>query len=446
MWELGLPVLLSLIGPILVLLLAGLATPPPNDARWLRSTETAVAATTWFVVVCELAFLSGVPLWSRQCRTRPLTLTQSFRRGLRIAQVLIAVIIPVQGAALAGALYLADPTELWFWGIFTSAGGVIGTVVLLTSGLHERPGVYLTLRAARVFPEQHPRLAQVLKEATESVGALLPVILVGLRAESFSTTSTVFCPDGEFREGVLYLSLPSSAILSITEFRALAGEALMRLQAELQEARSEFHSTSIAAEDAVNGIDDTMRQWSWWPKFAFPIQLYPFWLILVVAIRFPMYFGSQLLKYYLREFWTSRWKADSFQAAKEHSASADEVGAIQAISARVKEAAMSLGFRTLDPNGKALHPLGEIAKRINQEHPNLMLEDHDPEYGNRDTAWQYLQSRCALSGASLEWCKRIALEVNPEPAAQSLFEDPEGLQARLVELANEPFVRVKRTE
>src|SRR5207302_2231287 len=104
--------------------------------------------------------------------------------------------------------------------------------------------------------------------------------------------------------GVLCLSLPTSSILSIAEFRALAGEALLRLQADLREGRAQFLSTTEAAKDVLTGLDYTMQQWSWVPKVWHP-ALVVLWILLVVAMRFPLYVGKELLTYYLKEFWFS---------------------------------------------------------------------------------------------------------------------------------------------
>src|SRR4051812_10164599 len=129
--------------------------------------------------------------------------SKALRSGLYVASALIAIILPLQGLLLALALYVADPEELWFWGIFTSGGAIFGAIVLLRSGLRQQPGVYLTLRAARIQLDQHPKLAAVLQEIAETIGAPLPpYILVGLQPELLWTTGTVFCPDGELEGGV----------------------------------------------------------------------------------------------------------------------------------------------------------------------------------------------------------------------------------------------------
>ena len=352
---------------------------------------------------------------------------------------MIAIVLPLQGALLAVALYIADSTELWFWGIFTSAGAVIGTIVLLTSGLHDQPGVYLTLRAEHIQLDQHPKLSRLPNRAP-----LPRAILVGLQARLFSTTRTVFCPDGELEGGVLCLSLPASFVLSVAEFRALVGEALLRLQKDLSEGRAELLSSTEAANGVLSGIDDTMQQWSWWPRFGFHPAVLVFWFVLIASMRLPLYLGKELLTYYLTEFWTSRHAADLFHSVEAHDMAADDVGTIQVISALVKEAALNVGSWRADAQDAALRALGEILTRVLQDHPKLKFDRILAAYDSPATAWRYLQYRCSLSGVNLEWCRQIALEVSPEPSAASLFENAAAFQARLEELWESPFVRVRR--
>jgi hypothetical protein len=267
---------------------------------------------------------------------------------------------------------------------------------------------------------------------------------VGLQPELFWTIGTVFCPD-ELEGGVLCLSLPTSSILSLAEFRALTGEALLGLQAGLAERRTQLLSTTEAAKDALSDLDDTMKQWSWRPGFVFHPAILGFWFILVASMRFPLLVGKELLTYYLKEFWISRQMADVVQSVSAHRSSTEDVGAVPVISALVKEAAVSLGLLfKLYSEAEALHALGEVAKRAAQEHPELRFERRASAYRDPVSAWRYLQFRCSLSGVSLEWCRQMALDVSPEPSAASVFENAGALQARLFELVDSPFVHVKR--
>jgi len=445
-WKLPLLLLLYPGAAWLLVNMSGADTSPSNPPRD-ESLIALLNEAVYLVIVISFLFLAAVPLWSSHYRKRPLMLTAAFRRGLHITSALVAVILPVQGLllALGLALYDADPSEFWLWGIFTAGGAIMGTVVLLNSGLHNQPGVYLTLRATRIQLDQHSKLAVELQEIAEATTVPLPShVLLGLQPELFWTTATVFCPDGELEGGVLCLSLPTSSILSIAEFRALTAEALHGLQAGLREGRTQFLSTTEAAKDVLTDLNQTMHQWSWRPRLGFHPALVVFWFAIVAAMRFPLYVGKELLTYYLKEFWTSRKTVDLSHSVAAHFSSTEDVGSIPVITALIKEAAVSLRLFTLNSKGDPLHPLGEIARWVVQEHPELRFENRASSYHDPVSAWQYLEFRCGLSGVSLEWCRQMALEVSPEPSAVSLLEGVAGLEARLVDLAKSPFVHVRR--
>jgi hypothetical protein len=187
-----------------------------------------------------------------------------------------------------------------------------------------------------------------------------------------------------------------------------------------------------------------MHEWSWQPRLGFHPALVVFWVGLVALIRFPLYVGKELLTYYLKQFWITRRKVDLFHSVAAHISSTEDVGTIPVISALIKEAAVSLRSFTLNSRANPFHPLGEIAKRVVQEHPELRFENRASSYHDPVSAWQYLQFRCGLSGVSLEWCRKMAMEVSPELPSAALFEGAAALEARLVELVVSPFVHVRR--
>ena len=424
---------------LVLLFYPGLAWLLTNTSRE-QPLVMPVNIASYVVAAISMFFMAAVPVWAARYRQRPHELNLAFRRGLRISKVLIAAILPVEGVLVALGLYITDPEELWFWGIFTTIGCIAATLVLLESGPQKQPGVYVTLRALAIQLENHPRLEEVLLELQEVLGVPLPLhILVGLQPELIWTTGTVFTPGGELTGGVLCVSLPASSILSIPEFRALAGEAMLGLAASRTDDRDEFVSTSEAAKDFLAGLDDSMRQWR--PK----LILHPFvlllWLAFIATMRFPLYAGKEWLTYYVKEFWISRRLLDAKHSVEAHFSSADNVGTVQVITARIKEAAIGLGYSyRLHAENAPLHALGEVTKRLAQEHPALKIERRASWYGDPVTAWQYLQFRCTLSGVNLEWCLQLAAEVSPDPPAASLFQNRPELDAKVLELATRPFV------
>jgi hypothetical protein len=395
------------------------------------------------IVGLSYAFLLAVPLWSTRYRKHPQKLPKAFRRGLYMTSALLVVILPLQGILLALALYLADPAELWFWGIFVAAGSLAGTVVLVNSDLNSTPGIYLTLRARRLDLKDHPKLSAMLSEISEALQVPLPPhSLVGLQPELLATIGTVFCPAGELEGGTLCFSLPTSSVVSVSEFRSLTGEALLALHAGLNERRKDFLSSSEGAADVLRSLDESRREWSWFPKWGIHPFLVVVRLVAVAAMRFPLYLGREWITFFVNEFWVARKAADADRSLCAHRVSTAEAGAINAISALIKEAAVSLGpCFDLSEKDQPWQGLGEVAERVSQEHPELLFDLRAASrWTDPATAWNYLQFRCNLSTVSLEWCRRIALDVNPYDPALLLFENAASLEATLIEAAREPFV------
>ena len=187
--------------PILLLLYPGFAwllsslngeladgPPPPGLgvlAEWVRIGVYAVVGLGFL-------FLLAVPLWSARYRKQVQNLPAAFRRGLYVTSALLWIILPVQGLLLALALYVADPNELWFWGIFVAGGSFAAILILRQSELSATPDIYMTLWASRLQVKDHPKLDAMMRELGEAFGIPQPRhILVGLQPELMTTIGTV---------------------------------------------------------------------------------------------------------------------------------------------------------------------------------------------------------------------------------------------------------------
>jgi hypothetical protein len=324
-----------------------------------------------------------------------------------------------------------------------AGGAIVGTFILFHSGIGERPGIYLTLRAIPLQLQDHPQLDIVVRQLAGQLNVPLPRhILLGLQPALLAISGTVFCPDGELDGGVLCLSLPACSVLSISEFRALLGEALLTIHTSLADARKDFLSTTEGARDVVTNLSESMKEWSWLPKWGLHPFLVVVRLVAVAALKFPLYLGKEWIIFYVREFLAVRNHADLWLKFEAQRFAAADVGAVQALSALIKEAALSIDGRFIvSSEGKPLHALGEVALQAAQQHPGLRVERRVVSpWLDQFSAWRYLQMRCSFSGISLEWCRRMALDVNPQPNARSLFENPGNLEEKLMKLAVEPFV------
>jgi hypothetical protein len=418
---------------------------PGEESRSQLSEEWALPLTfaCYALTAVGFIYLVAVPVWASQLRRRGPADPRAFRTGLRVATAMIAVLLPAHGVLLALALTAWDARELWFWGVFSAAGAIFGMFMLLHTDTQKEPGIYLTLRALKIDLAAHPRLQSQITELSEALGVSLPRhILAGRQPNIFATVGTVFCPAGELEGGVLCLSLPICAVLNLAEFRSLTGEAMLNLDTWLREGRKELLSATEGAQDVLRHLDESMREWSWLPKRFFHPYVVAFRLVAVAAMRLPMYIGREWLAYYLREFWASSSEDQLRQHIRTHELSAGENGAVQAISAQIKEAALSLGlrFRLANPDGTT-HPLGEVLAQMVKEHPELRFDPiEESPWRDPASAWQYLRFRCELSRVSPDWCRQMAMDVAPDPSALSLFEDVPGMETRLQQLAEQPMM------
>jgi hypothetical protein len=248
---------------LLAIYSSSISQPGPLDAFAAR-----LMAAVYVVVGIDFSFLIAVPLCSARYRNHPHKHAKAFRSGFYTAAILLGTILPVHGILVALSLYVVDPEELWFWGIFSAGGSVCATFVLLMSGIFKTPRIYVTLRALPIRLEEHPKLEELLLDLSKIHGVALPAhILVGLQPDLLTAAGTVFCPEGRLDGGAICFSSPTCSVLSSAEFRSLTGEALVELQSSVNEKREELLSTTQTARDVLKDLDESMREWSWFPKW-----------------------------------------------------------------------------------------------------------------------------------------------------------------------------------
>lgn len=110
--------LLLLTYPVFALLLATNSSASYSLSNPSSGLIVLLTTAVYVVVGFGFGFLLLVLIWARRYRKRPQDLAAAFRRGLYVTFALLAFLLPAQGAVLALALYVADPQELWVWGIF----------------------------------------------------------------------------------------------------------------------------------------------------------------------------------------------------------------------------------------------------------------------------------------------------------------------------------------
>jgi hypothetical protein len=266
-------------------------------------------------------------------------------------------------------------------------------------------------------------------------------VLIGLRTDFSSITNNVLCPDGELEGGALYLSLPTSRILTVLEFEALAAHALLILHAGLSQRQKEFLATLEQADELYRLVEDNSDEWSILEWGIHPAMLFV-GLVVIASLRLPMAIAKEWVAFFIREFCNVRAALIQQQILEADASIADRFGGARFGCALTKEATVCLAVQfPLLQEGRVMHRFGEIAVRLGEEHVDLTFEPARPcAWGSPQAAWQGLNFRCSLLGASLDWCHRMALDVNPQPCAWSLFEGVAELHEKLVQAANSPLL------
>src|SRR5271166_2734295 len=190
--------LLLLVYPVFSWLLIAAAPPIERLPELAQDLIDPVTLAIYTLMGIGLGYCIAVPLWASRYRRRPALLPRALRRGLYGTFAFIALLLPAQALVLGLSLHIFDSEELWVWSLFVMGGSIAATVVLLRSGLRDKPGVYATLRVKRLELSEHPRLAKTMHDLSEALDAPIPRnLVVGLQPETVGLAGTVFCPDGE---------------------------------------------------------------------------------------------------------------------------------------------------------------------------------------------------------------------------------------------------------
>jgi len=439
--------LLLLVYPVFAWLLIVTAPPMEGLPEFAQELIEPLTMTIYTLMGIGLGYCIAVPLWASRYRRRPALLPRALKRGLYATFAFIALLLPAQALVLAFSIHISGSQELWIWSLFVLGGSIAATVILLRSGLRDKPGIYATLRVKRLELSEHPRLAQTMQDLSEALQAPLPRhIVAGLQPETLTVAGTVFCPDGELEGGVLCLSLPLARITSMAEFSAVVGENMLALHASGNEARLDLQSNVEQARQVVSNLQASLDHWRWFPKYF----LHPYFIALrfvpVAAMKFHLYLGKEIVVFLVNQFLESRSYADGMLMMTAHQLSSAHAGRVEVLTGLMKEASLSLGahFALWNENG-SLHPLGDVEHKIREQYTSFTVDVSQPsQWRHPVLAWKHLELRCQLSRLSLQWCLQMAKDVAPAPSALSLFENVAELENQLLEILDKPFVMAKQ--
>ena len=419
----------------LILLQAGSA--PDEMHKWINVLEELLAV----VVAAGLLYPIAVSVMAHRLRHDVVKMMAVFRPGLYVAAGLGAVVVFSESAILAAALLVSGGEDCALLAGAFALGGFVGLAILvLSTGDRRVDGTPLS-RSLLLSLDEHPSLRECLVSVCAELNISLPDnILVGWQPEFFATAGTVTCMDGETKGSVLHLPVSTCRILHRREFEARLAAELAALQRESGEAQSEFRERltgAIAtAEDVRNAKDD----WNWLPRHFFHPTLVALRFGLIVLIRMCIVLGAEWFAFFVEAFHKAHSESRFLEHVKAVRAATELYGAQWFVAGLEKEAALSLcaEYRLVRDDGTAAHPLGEILRRLPAE---FRLQPKRPSsWRHPVAAWEGLRSRCEALGVSLDWCHQLALDVQPEPSAASLFADLPALDLQIVNANRKPFL------
>ena len=427
MRQLKLPCLLLIQPAITLLILQDAATEPSERNEWIGALQEMVAA----VVGVGLLYPIVVSFVADRLRNDARKMLAIFRPGVYVAAGLGAVVIFAESAILAAAVIVSGGEDGCFVAAAIALGGGLGLAILLQSSIGRRLNAIGQSYSVLLDLNEHPALRECLVRLCAGLEVGLPKnILAGTEPEFFATPEAIACWDGEVEGGVLYLPLPTCRLLNQSEFEARVAIGLMTLRSEIGDVRLELRERMAGAVAAADDVNTAKNDWNWFSLRTW----HPVWVVVrlgfIALIRTCIVLGAEWFGFFVQAFQKAEAEtamAGYIQAAR---ASAGLCGAQWYVAGLEKEATLSLcsQYRLVEEE-KATHRLGEVLMRITT--PVRFRPRRPSPWLNPLAAWNILRSRCDFFGLSMDWCHTLALDVQPEPSAVSLFSNLAALESRL---------------
>jgi Zn-dependent protease with chaperone function len=180
------------------------------------------------ISILTLVLTVAVTRYAGTDRTRIAT---SFRPALLALELLLVVLILLEGALAVGAGYLL---EIGFFGSYhpvvlfgIGLAAVLAAWGVLRAMLSIGRGVTVDIAGIAVEPAEQPRLTEFAREVARDVGTQPPdVVTVGLDPTYFVIEGDARMLNGLRRGRLLFLSLPLSRVLTRNELRAVLGHEM----------------------------------------------------------------------------------------------------------------------------------------------------------------------------------------------------------------------------
>jgi Zn-dependent protease with chaperone function len=202
-----------------------------DDVCSAFSNVRKIQALALWAGVASLLFPLLVMLAGAVCKTNRNLLLHIFAPGLYISNLVVSVLVLVQGTVLTGTIYYGEPALLGrihyiyilLFGFSALAGAFY--IIRATFGLVKRAKALVVGHSLKVG--EYPQLWQFVNGLAKTTGTEPPHnLVVGLTPNLFVTEADVQCLDGELMGRTMYISAPLCRILTSEQLSGVIAHEL----------------------------------------------------------------------------------------------------------------------------------------------------------------------------------------------------------------------------
>ncbi len=182
-----------------------------------------------------------------------------FAPGLYISNVVVAVLVVVQGVVLMGTIYYGEPAligrvhygYILLFGFAALAGAFY--IIKGTFGLVKRAQAIVVGHSMKT--DEYPRLWKFVNDLAQKAGAEPPHnLVVGLTPNFFVTEADVRCLDGELAGRTMYISALLCRILTVEELSGVIAHELGHFMGADTKFSLKFYPIYRGAIDSLHGV------------------------------------------------------------------------------------------------------------------------------------------------------------------------------------------------
>jgi Zn-dependent protease with chaperone function len=229
---------------------------PYINTKRLRVLSTVAATSA--ILYAALILVAGVI-----CKTNRRLLLRLFRPGLVFSNIVVAVLLGLQGILLAGAVLYAGydgvmDENFYFYAVLIGLATLAGVFFTVKPLFGSARRAQTAVVGRYLSHHENPKLWEFVTALANLTGTDSPQnLIVGLTPAFFVTESDVYCIDRRVTGRTMYLSVPLCRILTIEELSAVIAHELGHFRGEDTAFSLHFYPIYQGAIDSLNGVSET---------------------------------------------------------------------------------------------------------------------------------------------------------------------------------------------